>query len=164
MVNTLVYLALLAACCVYVALRGAAPEKIGAAVIVVGSLLTFAALVALSTTATLYRSIEVGVFNVDLAALLAIVALALRAERLWPLCVAALQIIGTAAHAVKLVDPQILPSAYAFALRFWGYPMMLLLVLGTWNHQRRLLKYGVDKSWSNSFGRSGRPPPGGPII
>lgn len=161
MVNTSVYLVLLAACCVYVALRGGGPELVGGTIIGLGSLLTFAAL--LFSMADLYGSIEIGVFVVDVAALLAFLVLALRADRLWPLCVTALQIIGTAGHAVKLVDPQILPSAYAFALRFWGYPMMILLVLGAWNHQKRLAKNGVDRSWSNSSDHSELMPPAGPI-
>jgi hypothetical protein len=160
-VNTSVYFTLLAACCLYAALRGGTPEVVGGTIIGVGSLLTFVAL--LSSMADLYGSIEVGVFVVDVVALMAFLALALRAERLWPLCVTALQVVGTAGHAVKLVDPQILPSAYAFALRFWGYPMILLLVLGTWNHQKRLARNGVDKSWSSSSGRWDRRPPGGPI-
>ena len=42
--------------------------------------------------------------------------------------------------------------------------MLFLLVLGTWNHQRRLAKFGVDKSWSSSSGRSETPPPIGPIV
>ncbi|MEO7178715.1 MAG: hypothetical protein ABIW83_07715 [Allosphingosinicella sp.] len=155
----MVFYALLAGCCIYVARCGDAPEWIGASIIVVGSLLT---LVALSSAATIYRSVEVGVFVVDVAALVAFLVLALRAERLWPLCVVALQLVGTAGHAVKLVDSQILPLAYAFALRFWGYPMMLLLVVGTWNHQKRLAKFGVDRSWSTYFDRLDRRPPGGP--
>jgi hypothetical protein len=125
-----------------------------------GSILT---LVTLSSAATIYRSLEVGVVVVDLATLLAFLVLALRADRIWPLCITAFQLVGTAGHAVKLVDPQVLPYAYAFALRFWGYPMILMLIIGTWNHQKRLARNGVDKSWSSSFGRSGPPPPAGPI-
>ena len=161
MVNTSIYLVLLAACCVYVAMRGGTPELLGGTIIGVASLLTFAAL--LVNMADLYRSVEMGVFVVDVMALVAFIALALRADRLWPLCVTALHIVGTAGHAVKLVDPQILPYAYAFALRFWGYPMIALLVLGTWNHQRRLARFGVDKSWSSSSGHLEMPPPSGPI-
>ena len=125
-----------------------------------GSILTMAALVA--STAAIYRNLELEIFLVDVATFLGFLFLALRADRLWPLCITALQIVGTAGHAVKLVDPQILPYAYAFALRFWGYPMILLIVLGTWNHQRRLARFGVDKSWSSSSGRSATRPPTGP--
>ncbi|HEX8623528.1 MAG TPA: hypothetical protein VF782_00470, partial [Allosphingosinicella sp.] len=130
-----------------------------------GSLLTYAVLsyAALSSTATLYRSFEREIFLIDLATLLGLLIVALRADRLWPLCIAALQMVGTAGHAVKLADPQVLPYAYAFALRFWGYPMIALIMLGTWNHQRRLIKFGVDKSWSSSSARSAPQPPTGPI-
>jgi hypothetical protein len=160
MLHNLAYAVVLFGGCFYAALRGGSPERAGAAILTVGSLLTYAAL---STTATIYRSLEVGVFLVDVATLLGFLVLALRADRLWPLCVTALQLVGTAGHAVKLVDPRVLPYAYAFALRFWGYPMVLLVVLGAWNHRKRLAKFGVDKSWSSSSGRSGRRPPNGPI-
>jgi hypothetical protein len=159
-VNTLVYFALLSGCCLYTALRGGPPERIGAAILTVGSILT---LVTLSSNAQIYRSLELGVFLVDVATLLAFLALALRANRLWPLCITALQLVGTAGHAVKLADPQVLPYAYAIALRFWSYPMMLMLLVGTWNHQKRLARFGVDKSWSSFSHRSGPPPPSGPI-
>jgi hypothetical protein len=160
MLNNLAYAVVLFGGCFYVGLRGGAPERIGAAILIVGSLLTYAAL---SSTATIYRSLEVGVFLVDVATLLGFVALALRADRLWPLCITALQLVGTAGHAVKLVDPQVIPYAYAFALRFWGYPMVIILLVGTWNHQKRLARNGVDRSWSTFSGRWDRPPPGGPI-
>lgn len=160
MLNNLAWAVVLFGGCFYAVLRGGMPERIGAAILTVGSLLTVAAL---SSTATIYRSLEMGVFLVDVATLFGFVFLALRADRLWPLCITALQLVGTAGHAVKLVDPQVIPYAYAFALRFWGYPMVLVLLIGTWNHQRRLARFGVDKSWSSSSGRSETPPPSGPI-
>jgi hypothetical protein len=159
-VNTYIYFAILLGCGVYTILRGAAPERIGAAILLLGSILT---LLTLSSVATIYRSLEARVFLVDVVTLVAFLVLALRADRLWPLCITAFQLVGTAGHAVKLVDPQVLPYAYAFALRFWGYPMILMLILGTWNHQKRLARNGVDRSWSISSGRSDRRPPGGPI-
>jgi hypothetical protein len=106
--------------------------------------------------------VEFGVFLVDVAALAAFVILALRADRYWPLWIAGLQIIGTAGHAVKLMDPGVIRTAYAFILAFWSYPMLLLIVLGTWRHQQRLAKFGADRSWSSSWGRSGRTRGGGP--
>jgi hypothetical protein len=160
MLNNLAYAVVLFGGCFYTALRGGAPERIGAAILTVGSLLTYAAL---SSTATIYRSLEVGVFLVDVATLLGFMVLALRADRLWPLCLSALQLVGTAGHAVKLVDPLVLPYAYAFALRFWGYPMVLILMLGARNHQKRLTRNGVDRSWSTSSDLSDLRPPGGPI-
>jgi hypothetical protein len=154
MVHPFVYLALLIACCTYAGLRGAAPERIGAAILATGSVLTYAVP---SSNAIDYTSVEVGIFLVDVATALAFITLALLANRYWPLWVAALQIIGTAGHAVKLADPETIRRAYAFALIFWSYPMLLLIALGTWRHQQRLARSGADRSWSSFSGRSAPP-------
>lgn len=155
------YLTILLVCWVYAMLKGGAPERIGASVIGLGSVLS---LVAASSPGARFGSVEVGVFLVDVAAFAVFLGLALRAERHWPLWVAALQAIGTAGHAAKLADPKVIPLAYAFVLAFWVYPMLLLVVMGTWQHQRRLAKFGADKSWSSSSGRSETRPPTGPIV
>ncbi|MET1111672.1 MAG: hypothetical protein ABWX67_09125 [Allosphingosinicella sp.] len=155
-----VYYALFAACGLYVLLRGGAPEKVGTVILAVGSILSVAAV---SSPSGRFGAVEVGVLSVDIVTLLAFLVLALRAERYWPLCVTALQAIGTSGHAAKLLDPGVIRSAYAIVLSLWGYLMLLLIAIGTWNHQRRLAKFGVDKSWSSSSGHSARLPPTGPI-
>lgn len=154
MVHPFVYLILLVACCAYAGLRGAAPERIGAAILATGSVLTYAVP---SSNAIDYTSVEIGIFLVDVATALAFTTLALLANRYWPLWVAALQIIGTAGHAVKLADPETIRRAYAFALIFWSYPMLLLIALGTWRHHQRLVRSGVDESWLSSDARRRRP-------
>jgi len=151
-----IYYVLLVFCWMYALLRGGLPERIGATIVAVGSTLTVAAL---SSMAIRFGSVEIGVFLVDLACLVAFLFLSLRAERYWPLWVTALQIIGIAAHAVKLADPDVIRRAYAIALAFWGYPMLLLIVLGTWRHQQRLARFGSDRSWSRTSDHSA-PPPG----
>ena len=153
------YYTLLLLCWIYALLKGGAPERIGATIIGAGSILSLAAV---SAPASSFGSVEIGVFLVDIACLVAFVVLALRAERYWPLWVAALQVIGIAGHAVKLVDPEVIRRAYAFALVFWSYPMLLLLALGTWRHQQRLTRFGADPSWSTSLRRSEPPPRTGP--
>jgi hypothetical protein len=155
-----VYYALFAACGLYVLLKGGAPEKVGTVILAFGSVLSVAAV---STPPSRFGAVEVGVFLVDVVTLFAFLALALRAERYWPLCVTALQAIGTAGHAAKLLDPGVIRSAYAIVLSLWGYLMLLLIAFGTWNHQRRLVRFGVDKSWSSFSGRSETRPPSGPI-
>src|SRR5687767_1986198 len=97
-----IYYAILLPCCLYALLRGGEPERIGAAIFAIASILTT---VALSAPSSRYQWVEVGALAVDVAMLVAVVALALRANRFWPLWVAALQAIGTAGHAVKLADP-----------------------------------------------------------
>lgn len=153
-----IYYGLLLACWAYAHLRGGAPERIGTTIVLVGSLLTSAALSGQGR----YASVEMGVFLVDTAALVAFLILALRAERYWPLWLTALQLIGITGHVVKAAAPDIIPKAYAFAAIFWTYPMLLLLAVATWRHQRRLARNGVDPSWSAFSVRSGRAPPSGP--
>lgn len=161
MVTNLFFDVVLLACCSYAFWKGGSPEKVGAWIFIGGVLFTR---LAVSGAATRYSSIEAGVLIVDVATLTGLLVLALRADRFWPLWVAALQAIGAAGHAVKLANPEVIRWAYAFALAFWSYPMLALLAFGTWNHQRRLAKFGVDKSWSSSSSRSGTRPPSGPIV
>lgn len=153
------YYVLTVLCWMYALLRGGLPERIGASILTIGSIFTVAAI---SGWPVRYGSLEVGVLIVDIAALIGFLALALRAERYWPLWLVALQIVGTAAHAVRMADPGVIWRAYAFAMQFWGYPMLLLIALGTWRHQQRLARFGVDRSWSSFSARSGRTPPAGP--
>ena len=148
-----VYFTAVGLCTLYAVLKGGPPERIGAAIFASAYILS---LIAAASGGARYDWVEVGVFAVDVGMLLALLALALVANRFWTLWVAALQIIGTAGHAVKLADPELMRSGYAIALALWSYPMWLLLVLGTWNHRRRLARNGVDPSWSTSFGRLGR--------
>ena len=155
-----IYYAILALCCGYATFKGGGPERIGATIFIVASVLSSAVV---SNRPVRFGSLEAGVFAVDFAVLLALLPLALRAERFWPLWALALHLIATAAHTVKLVDPWVIPQAYAFVLALWSYPMLLLLVFGTWNHQRRLARFGVDRSWSSFSGRSEPRPPTGPI-
>jgi hypothetical protein len=159
MLQQKIYFTLLDLCWMYTLFKGGPPERIGATILALGSALTVAAL---SGPTTSYMSVEIGVFLVDVACLAGFLILALRAERYWPLWIAGLQLVGTAAHAVKLVDPDVIRRAYAFALVFWSYPMLLLIALGTYRHQQRVARFGADRSWSSSWGLSARPPGAGP--
>jgi len=154
-----VFYGLLALACLYALARGGAPERIGAAIFLVGAILSTAAI---SSGSARFISVELGVVVVDLVMLAALLALALRAERFWPLWVTALHIIGTAGHAVKAVDPAVMRLGYAFAMAFWSYPMLLILAGATWCHRRRLARFGTDRSWSASFARSAPAPRPGP--
>ena len=48
-----------------------------------------------------------------------------------------LQLTTTLGHGLKAIDLDLLPQAYAAAVHFWGYPIFLIIVVGTWrSHQR----------------------------
>lgn len=82
----------------------------------------------------------------DLFAMLIIVAL--RADRGWPLLIAALQFDAVGAHLVKLVAPETIRVAYALLITVWSWPTQMLLAVGTWRHVRRVRREGNDRSWS----------------
>ena len=142
--NFLVYNLLLAVCWTYAVIRGGHPEWLGATILAIFSVLTAVAI----PDATSFRFLESGALVVDLLCLAAFVMLALRADRFWPLWVAALQLLGVASHGVKLSEPDLMPRTYAFMLAIWSYPMIFLMIIGTSRHQARLRKFGSDRSWS----------------
>ena len=47
-----------------------------------------------------------------------------------------------AGHIVRAVDSGLFPRAYGAALMFWGYPILLILAVGTWRSHRRLRHAG----------------------
>ena len=75
---------------------------------------------------------------VDLAVLAGFIMVALRSKRFWPLWVAGLQLTTSVGHMLKGVDQDLLPQAYGAALQFWGYPILIILAVGTFRTDRRM--------------------------
>ena len=67
---------------------------------------------------------------------------ALQSDRFWPLWIAGLQLTTILGHIVRAVDSGLFPRAYGAALMFWGYPIVLILAVGTWRSHRRLRHAG----------------------
>ena len=105
-----------------------------------------------------WRSVEFGVFIVDVLVFVAFIVLALRANRFWPIWVSALLGLGVLGHLARWAGPDVIPWAYAVVLTIWSYPILAIIALGTFNHQRRLKRFGSDASWSSSSVRSPTPP------
>jgi hypothetical protein len=139
------FFALLYLCCGYAWWRGGTPERVSAAVFVAAVHLT---LYVGATGATRWTSIETSIFVVDVVALTAWTAVALTAERFWPIWFTALHVIAVAGHAVKLADPDLVPWAYNFAIAFPSYPMLVILAAAAWNHRRRSARGGRVLDWT----------------
>jgi hypothetical protein len=118
----------------YALWRGRSDERIAASVCLAASVATRFAISPLSVR---YTGLEIGLLMIDAAVLLAFVAIALRSQRFWPLWVAGLQLTSSISHLVKVVDVDLIPRAYAAAAVFWSYPILLIIIIGTWrSHQR----------------------------
>ena len=135
MERIVIYHVLLFGACGYALLRGNTDARIVGAVFLIGNFVTYALR---SPFAQSYSSVETGIFAVDVIAFLAFTYAALISDRFWPLWVSGLQLTTNLGHVMKAVDLHLLPLAYAAALRFWGYPILIILAVGVWRSQRRV--------------------------
>ena len=135
MVRLILYNLLLFGACGYAFWRGKVDARIVAAAFFIGNFATFALR---SQPSGGYSSLEPGIFAVDLACLLAFTYAALISDRFWPLWVSGLQLTTSFGHVLKAIDAELMPLAYAASLRFWGYPILIILAIGVWRSQRRL--------------------------
>lgn len=144
MLSPLQYFAVLALVCGYAFFRGRGDERFAATVCAAASV---ASVIAMAPLTQRYSQVEVGVLLIDALTLIAFTLLALRSDRFWPLWIAGLQLTTLVSHALKAVQLDLMPHAYAAAARFWVYPIFLIIVVGTWRgHRRRLLEQRLPAS------------------
>lgn len=84
-----------------------------------------------------YAELATGDMLIDIAVLAAFATIALHSNRFWPLWVTGLQLTTMIAHLLKLIDPDLLPVAYAAAARLWSYPILLVIAVGALRAWRR---------------------------
>jgi hypothetical protein len=135
MARLIIYNLLLFGACGYAFWRGKVDARIVAAAFFVGSFATFALR---SHVASEYSYVEPAVFIIDLVCFLFFTYAALISDRFWPLWISGLQLTTSFGHVLKMVHSDMLPLAYAAALRFWGYPILIILAVGVWRGQQRL--------------------------
>ncbi len=150
MTHQVVFYALLGLCTGYALLAGGAPERI-VALLFLGAtaLMPFV----LSGPLGRYSYVEVGALIVDAVMYVALLAVALRAERYWPIWMSAMQGVQLLGHGIGLLGFPLLNLSYAIIDHMICYPMMLLLIIGVRRHQIRRARSGVDASWSTSSAR-----------
>ena len=142
--RTLVFFLLFGASCIYALYRGGGPERWTACVIIGMAALDPAVHV---VTPLEYAKMDPGHLVIDLAGWIGFFAIALHANRFWPLCVVSLQSIALVAHTAKLLDVTIHPKAYMIMQIASSYPLLVVLMIGTFYHQKRLRTIGTDMSW-----------------
>jgi hypothetical protein len=74
---------------------------------------------------------------VDILTFCAFTAVALKSDRFWPLWISGLQLTTSFGHLLKAWESQMVPIAYAIALRSWSYPIQIILAVAVWRSQRR---------------------------
>ena len=146
------YNAAYAAVTIWAFWRGAAPERAVAAMLVTayGTQLFLRKIIGLQPDVV---DVDVAILLLDLGHAAAAIAIALYANRIYPLWIAGLQIIALQAHLAKAITPDIAPLAYAIMVIAPSYGQLITLALGMRAHRKRLARHGKYRSWRGSWRR-----------
>jgi len=117
--------------CGYALFRGKTDSRIVAAVFIVGDLAT------LALRSSSYSSVEISILAIDILGFIGFTYAALISDRFWPLWISGLQLTSSMGHIFKAIDTKLMPLAYAASLRFWAWPILIILAVGTWRSRRR---------------------------
>ena len=141
--HQLVFHGVTLAACLYALARGGAPERLTAGSFLLALLLTDLA----TGPVHAYADVEWQVASIDMALFLTLLFVALGSCRFWVLAMAGMMLVNLFGHVARLLDAGIIARAYYLLVATIGYPMVALLVIGTWRHRLRLRRYGVDYAW-----------------
>lgn len=130
-----------AVCCAAAVWFGERDEKIGMAIIAIGSVAT--ALIAAFANFN-YAAVTIWFLVVDLTVLAAFLKLSFDSRKFWPIWVGSLQLISVVIHLLDLMLPKILPEAYVLLQGFWVYPMFLAIMMGTHGSRVAMRRKQVD--------------------
>ena len=131
---------------------GAGPER-GMAILFTGVLILPAAVSRFSLSAPLlfsnYGSVYIGL---DVVALLGFAAIALNANRNYPLWVAGFQIVAVGSHVVSGLVDSVSPIAYMVLVVGPSYCQLVLLAVGLLRHRARVRRHGPYRDWRKGHG------------
>jgi len=119
-----------AAVCTFALWKGGLEERITAASLLLGDVVT------LALRDRSWQGTQWIGFGVDVAFLLIITTIALRSPRYWPLAAAGFQLLGVVTHAARMIDPHVQAWAYITAGVIWTYAVVIALAVGAYNRWR----------------------------
>lgn len=131
----LIFWAILLAIWLYAWFRGGSEERSAATACVLATITT---VLVIPPVAERYSKPDLILLIIDIAMLIAFTAIALSSRRFWPLWIAGLQLTMTMSHLMKAIDPDLIPRAYAAASVLWSYPILLIILVGTWRTRRHV--------------------------
>jgi hypothetical protein len=144
MLQTSAFLLLLAIACLVAYVRGGKPERLVSysfSGLLIGELI-------LHVSVHDRIEVNIGHFIIETMAWMYLVVVALKAHRFWTFIAAALQTLSVASYIVPLFELGLQPMVFPIMRVASSYPVLMLLIIGTWRHQKRLNKYGLDPAWS----------------
>lgn len=127
------------ACLGLVLLLGGQPERVGATIVILGSLATGVVSAGVLGSSS-WEHLEIGIMAVDIAVLCALWGIALSSNRFWPYWVTAWQLIAVLVHLQMVFFANILPNAYSYASMYLAFPMVLMLLFASVNFRLQRLQ------------------------
>lgn len=146
MIHVIVFNALFACCLIYSLRYGGGPEKAAVLFEAAAVILTIIAVVFLPGAAS-FSGLPLALAAIDVALLVALTCIALRANRLWPIGLAGLQLSTVIVHASKVAFPELPAASYAIFEQFWSWPILMTTAWGTQRHQARVKRHGPERDW-----------------
>lgn len=89
---------------------------------------------------------------IDVIALAGFMAIALNANRNYPLWVAGFQLVAVGSHMVRGITDVVSPIAYAILAIGPSYCQLAVLLVGLVRHRRRIRRFGAYRDWRNGHG------------
>jgi hypothetical protein len=131
------YTLALTSCCIYGYLKGGMPERLVSIIFLISSIASGIFTINHST----YISIEWGLFFIDITLAIFLVCISLSADRYWPMWLSALQIVSALMHPAFGMSEHKSPFAYVIATVILSYPMLAILMIGTYRYQLRKINF-----------------------
>lgn len=130
----------------YLALRrGGGPERIVAVIFASSLVLEVSRHLLIGPIS--FRVFDPTLFVIETCALVGLVIIALRANRWWPLCVSAFQVLVVFTHLAKLFGLNGIAGVYWAMTTFPYYVQYLILLAGIYSHSRRVSTLGRYPDW-----------------
>lgn len=149
MINVAVFYSCLLALVLYATARGGGPERAAAAILALSAV---ADTVVLQFVGSLFEQWVPALLLLDAVTLGAITYLALRAERHWPMLMAAFLLVGVELQIGVWMAWRIHGQIYKLAHAYSAYPVMLVLLVGIYRHAQRS-RVRPERDWT-VFARS----------
>ncbi|HWK42149.1 MAG TPA: hypothetical protein VNR60_09475 [Croceibacterium sp.] len=141
----LIQIALIAAALLVAFRKGGSPERLAAAVIAAWMVVDVSYHLLFGPSG--FDRVDPVHLVLDGGVLIAITAIALRANRIWPLWAAAAQLICVTGHLAIVVQPEGLRRAYWAMTQIPPFIQLAALLLGVLAHSRRQKRWGNYRSW-----------------
>ena len=125
---------------------GGRPERIGAATLFIGAVLSAAVV---SPIGERFHHVEIGILLADMALLGIFIWLSLRSPRYWPISIGGILAAEVLIHLGSIAAPHVHWLAYMNATVLWGWAAQTVIVIATLRHRYRLVDQGADALWKS---------------